>query len=371
MSLSAYHAWRMIPNPQAAAQPFAFERFASALPDIASGEALVEISGCSICGTDLSYFFGDVPTVVPPPVTLGHEASGRVLRGGNLEGKAVIVPTIIPCRKCELCRAGRANRCLNQKMYGGNHGRWGSFASHVVVPASELTIVPEDCPVPLERLAVVADAISTPYQAIRRARLERGAKVVIIGAAGGLGVYLVQLAKLAGAATVVGIGRDTTKLDALRPHGLDAVVVNDGRPTAELRHDIWKACKASGTNPRSSWTIFEASGTSAGQELGLSLLTFASKLVLVGYAAGSVTHQLSRIMALDAEIVGSWGADPHLYPEVLQHVADGSIAVTPFTETRPMRRIAESFAELRAGRKDNRRIVLTADWKEDSDPPRH
>jgi len=371
MSLSSYHAWRMVPSEREATQPFTFERFASTLPDIKSGEALVEISACSICGTDLSYFFGDVPTVAPPPVTLGHEASGRVLRGGGLEGKAVIVPTIIPCRKCELCRTGRANRCLHQKMYGGNHGCWGSFASHVVVPASELTVVPDDCQVPLERLGVVADAISTPYQAIRRARLEGGAKVVVIGAAGGLGVYLVQLAKLLGAATVIGIGRDAGKLDALKPYGMDAAIINDGRPVSELRHDIWKACKSSGTNPRYSWTIFEASGTVAGQELGLSLLTFASKLVLVGYAPGVVTQQLSRIMALDAEIVGSWGSDPHLYPDVLQHVMRGEIAIAPFTETRPMRRIAESFAELRAGRKDNRRIVLTADWKEDSSLPRH
>ncbi|MGY4304493.1 6-hydroxycyclohex-1-ene-1-carbonyl-CoA dehydrogenase [Bradyrhizobium sp. USDA 4369] len=366
MSLSEYQAWRMVQSDRGAASPYTFERFASPLPEIKSGEALVEISACSICGTDLSYFFGDVPTVVPPPVTLGHEASGRVLRGGGIEGKAVILPTIVPCRKCELCRTGRANRCLNQKMYGGNHGPWGGFASHIVAPISELTLVPDDCQVPLERLAVVADAISTPYQAIRRARVEPGTKVVVIGATGGLGVYLLQLARLLGAATVIGIARDAAKLDALRPYGLDAAIVNDGRPVSDLRHEIWKACKTSGINPRCSWIIFEATGTVAGQELGLSLLTFASRLVLVGYAPGAVNYQLSRVMALDAEIIGSWGADPRLYADVLQYVINGQLAVVPFTETRPMRRIAESFSELRAGRKDGRRIVLTADWTQDS-----
>ena len=116
-------------------------------------------------------------------------------------------------------------------------------------------------------------------------------------------------------------------------------------------------------NPRWSWKIFEVSGTVAGQTLGLELLTFASRLILVGYAAGEITHSLSKIMAYDAEIVGSWGCDPRHYGDVIRHVAEGGVQIVPFTETRPMSRIAESFEELHAAHKATlKRIVLTADW---------
>lgn len=360
-AMDRFFAWRMVPD-QGRDNRFHFERVEDVLPEVGDGDALVEVAGCGICGTDLGYFFGEVATVAKPPLTLGHEVSGRVVSGGGLEGRSVVVPTVVPCRKCELCRSGRANRCVRQKMYGGNFGNRGGFASHMVVPAAELTPIPDDCPVELERMAVVADAVSTPYQAARRARIGPGDKVIVIGATGGLGVYMTQWAKAMGADVVIGVARDQAKLEKLAPFGLDHGISVKGRSADAVRHDIWRACKGAGANPRWSWKIFEVSGTLSGQELGLELLTFASKLTLVGYAAGEITHSLSKIMAYDAEIVGSWGCDPRHYAEVIDFVADGRVQIVPFTETRPMSRIAESFEQLRTSRSDMKRIVLTADW---------
>lgn len=359
--MDRFHAWQMVPD-DGCDNRFHFERVEGDLPEIGEGDALVEVAGCGICGTDLGYFFGEVATVARPPLTLGHEVSGRVVSGGGLEGRAVVVPTVVPCRKCELCRTGRANRCVRQKMYGGNFGSRGGFASHIVVPAAELTPIPDDCPIELERMAVVADAVSTPYQAARRAGIGPGDKVIVIGATGGLGVYMTQWARALGADIVIGVARDEDRLERLAPFGLDHGVSVKGRSADAVRHDIWRACKGLGANPRWSWKIFEVSGTLAGQELGLELLTFASTLILVGYAAGDLTHSLSKVMAYDAGIVGSWGCDPRHYAEVIEHVADGRVRVEPFTELRPMSRIAESFEQLRTSRSDMKRIVLTSDW---------
>jgi len=361
MPMNHWFAWHMVPNSDGA-RGFHFERVEGRLPDIGEDEALVEVAGCGICGTDLSYFYGEVPTTAPPPLALGHEASGRVLRGGGLEGRRVVVPTVIPCRTCELCRSGRANRCLRQKMLGGNYSAQGAFASHVVVPWRELALIPDDCAIPLERMAVIADAVSTPYQAVRRAAVGPGDKVVVIGATGGLGVYLVQWAKLMGAELVVGVARDAAKLESLRPYGLDAAAAVSDRAAEAARHEMWRTCNERRLNPRSCWKLFEASGSLAGQRLGIELLTFASKLTLVGYAAGEITLSLSKVMAYDAEIVGSWGCDPRHYGEVIRHVTDSKIQIIPFTETRSMARIVESFEEVRARKADLRRIVLTSDW---------
>ncbi len=152
------------------------------LPELNDGEVLVAIAGCGVCGTDLGYLYHGVPTVVRPPLILGHEISGTVVAGDpSWLGKEVIVPTILPCRECVLCRTGRANRRLRQKMPGNSCGVYGGFASHIPVPSRELCPVPPRGAFSLEQLAVVADAVATPYQAALRGRITPGDRVIIIG----------------------------------------------------------------------------------------------------------------------------------------------------------------------------------------------
>lgn len=356
MMAQDFHGWYMVPDI-GQTNGFRFEHRTSSLPEIGDGDALVEIAGCGVCGTDLSYFSGKVPTAVAPPLILGHEISGRVIRGGGLEGREVIVPTVVPCRQCELCKTSRANRCFKQKMYGGNFGIRGGFASHVVAPVRELCLVRKDRHIPLETLAVVADAISTPYQAVRRAQIAPGSKVIIVGATGGLGIYAAQWCRAQGASVVIGVARDAARLEYVSTY-FTAVVSCAGRSDEDVRHDVWKIAKEHGLNPRISWTIFETSGTLAGQKLGLSLLVTACKLMLVGFAAGEITYPLSKVMANDCEIIGSWGCDPKHYPTVLDAVLDGRIDVTPFVEPRPMDRIESTFRSMMAGDRSLRRVVL-------------
>ena len=72
-------------------------------------------------------------------------------------------------------------------------------------------------------------------------------------------------------------------------------------------------------------------------------------------------YQLSRLMAFDADILGTWGCLPKYYPEVLKMVLDGKVQIEPFIETRPMSTIKESFEEAHKGGL-TQRIVLTPDF---------
>lgn len=353
-------AWQM--HKSSSAGEAELREVSLTLPDPAEQEALVRIAGCGVCGTDLGYFFDGIPTVTSPPLTLGHEASGVVERGpAEWVGARVLVPTIIPCRRCELCAAGRANGCLSQRMLGRSYGPHGAFASHIVVPANELCRIPEDATIDLETLAVVTDAVATPYQACRRARVESGDKVIVVGATGGLGIYAAQWARALGAAVVIGIARRKERLRALEGGVLDLGISSEG-DAASARREIWNFCKSRRLNPRHSWKILEVSGTEMGLRLALELLTYASTLVLVGYTPAAVAFQLSRLMAFDAEVVGSWGCDPRLYPEVLGKVLAKEIVVEPYTAIRPMSAIREVFDEVRGGRASGHRIVLAPDW---------
>jgi 6-hydroxycyclohex-1-ene-1-carbonyl-CoA dehydrogenase len=348
-------AWRMV-------EPGKLARASLPVPEVKPDEALVEIAGCGVCHTDLSYFAHGVKTVVPPPITLGHEISGVVIAGDSkLVGKEVIVPAVMPCNNCPICAAGRNNRCLNQKMPGNSLGDMGGFASHIVVPSADLCVVENRGKMRLETLAVVADAITTPYQAAVRADIKPGDLTMVVGTTGGVGIYMTQILAAMGAGAVIGIGRNPEKLERSKSYGATAVISSKGKSAKDVRNEFRDLCKANKWPSNYGWKIFECTGTVEGQEIGLELLSFIGKMVVIGFGTGVTTYMLSRLMAFDAEIIGTWGCLPKYYPAVLDMVLTGKIAVEPLVETRPMSQIEEAFKQADEGTL-MKRVVLTPDF---------
>ncbi len=332
------------------------------VPPLQPGEALVEIAGCGVCHTDLGYFYGGVPTVTKPPLTLGHEISGVVVAGEEkLVGKEVIIPAVMPCNKCPICAAGRGNRCLAQKMPGNSLGIYGGFSSHIPVPAGDLCVVENHGDFQLAELAIIADAATTPYQACVRAGLKRGDNVVVVGVTGGVGSYMAQMAKAFGAKTVIGIGRNPEKLERALKYGADYIINSTGNDGRAVRNEFRELCKTHGLPSNYGWIIFEVTGTAPGQEIALNLLSFIGKLIWVGFGMQKNEYCLSRLMAFDAEIIGTWGCLPKYYPKVLELVLNKTIEVKPFTELRLMSQIKEVFEEAH-NRKLMKRVVLTPDF---------
>ena len=353
------HAWQMVEAP---AGGFELQETSYPVPELKPGEALVEIAGCGLCGTDLGFLHGESPLASKPPVVLGHEISGTVVAGSPAAlGRGAVLPCLIACRRCDLCKAGRFNRCLNQTMLGTT-GLNGGYASHIVVPEADLTFVPEGAAIPLAVLSVIADAVSTPFQALRRVKVRTGDKLLLIAPAGGVGVYATQWARQMGAGLVIGIGRRLDKVEALKPHGLDLALSSSGETAQSLRQHIWTHCRALRINPGHSWTIVELSGSPEGIRLAFDLMNYATKVVLVGFGHQPVALDPGRLVAFDGEIHGSWGCASQLYPEILAEVLAGRILIEPFVELRPMRTIRESFAEMNESRASLKRIVLTPDW---------
>src|SRR5262245_4998733 len=186
-------------------------------------EVLVEIAGCGVCHTDLGYYYDGVRTKHELPLTLGHEISGHVVDTGASAlwwiDRAVIVPAVIPCGHCDACRRGKATICPNQKMPGNDiHG---GFATHIIVPAQGLCEVDEHrlaaAGIELADLSVIADAVTTPYQAVVQAGVKAGDLVVVNGV-GGVGGYAAQIATAFGG-VVVAIDVDDAKLVAIAGKG--------------------------------------------------------------------------------------------------------------------------------------------------------
>ncbi len=342
--------------------PGKLEKTAIPVPDLKPDEVLVEIAGCGVCHTDLGYFYDGVPTVSKPPLTLGHEISGAVVAGDEKWiGKEVIIPAVMPCRKCILCKTGRGNRCLKQLMPGNSLGLYGGFSSHIPVPSVDLCEVKDKKGFQLSHLAVVADAGTTPYQAVVRADLKPGDNVVVVGIAGGVGQYVGQVVKALGAKTVIGIDINPEKLKRALSYGADFVINSANKETNDVDKEFRSIIKENDL-PNFGWKIFEVTGIKAGQEIALSLLSFTGKLIVVGFGLQRLEYAIGKLMAFDAEIIGTWGCLPEYYPVVLDMVLNKKIEIEPFVETRPMSTIAETFKEVHEKGSPAKRIVLEPDF---------
>ncbi|MBI5539862.1 MAG: 6-hydroxycyclohex-1-ene-1-carbonyl-CoA dehydrogenase [Bacteroidia bacterium] len=332
----------------------------SAFPELSEGEALVKIAGCGVCHTDLSFWHFGVKTKKELPLTLGHEISGEVIAGpSHWIGKKVIIPAVLPCGECELCKKGRSNMCQKQLMPGNDFH--GGFASHIKVPSKYLCPVPEKIleNYTLEQLAVIADAISTPYQVIKKSELESGDLAIVIGI-GGVGVYAALIAKIMGA-KVLALDIDDEKLNTAKVNGIDATLNVKGLDIKAVKEQIREITKNLGVS-RYGWKIFEVSGTKAGQELGYNLITYTSTLSVVGFTMDKPEVRLSNLMAFDAKVIGTWGCKPELYPEVVELIASGKLKIHDFVETFPMSQINEVFKNT-LEHKYKKRSVLVPDFK--------
>jgi 6-hydroxycyclohex-1-ene-1-carbonyl-CoA dehydrogenase len=327
---------------------------------LAAGEVAVEIAGCGVCHTDLGYYYDGVRTNHALPLALGHEISGRVAAAGegaeSWLGKSVLVPAVLPCGRCELCQRGLGTICRAQKMPGNDIQ--GGFATHIAVPARGLCEVDvlrlETADVALADICVVADALTTPFQAVRRAGVKPGTLAVVVGV-GGVGGYCVQVANAFGA-KVVAIDVDDAKLESLRPYGAALTLNPKAQDPKALKGAIAEFAKQNDL-PRTEWVIFECSGTAAGQTTAWGLLVHGATLAVVGFTMDRVELRLSNLMAFDARALGNWGCPPELYPSALDLVLDGKVKVKPFVEQRPLETINQVFEAVHH-RRIAKRVVL-------------
>ncbi len=340
------HRW-LAPAP---GEPFAPQPFEPAPGD---EDVVVAVAGCGVCHTDVGFHFGGVGTHHPYPLALGHEISGRVVDAGpsakDWIGRAVVVPAVIPCGRCAACEAGRPTICLKQTM-PGNHVH-GGFASHVQIPARGL------CPVDEKRLgkaglelwqtAVVADALTTPLNALKEADVGPGSFVVVVGA-GGIGSGAVRIAAAMGA-RVVAVDTAPGKLEPLRDHAT-VLEATDGKA-------LRAQCRKLAPTPI-GWIILECSGTRAGQEAAFGLMGPGATLSVVGFTMDKATLRLSNLMAFHARAQGTWGCPPALYPEALDLVLSGKVPVAPFVERHPMRAINAVFEKARAQALEKRAVLV-------------
>lgn len=319
-------------------------------PEPGPGELLVKVAGCGICHTDLHYLDHGVPTFKKPPLILGHEPSGTVaslgagLRaavpaGGRAwrEGDRVLLPAVLSCGNCGYCREGRENLCAELRMFGNNMD--GAFAEYVVVPARDAFALPDE--LPLVESSIIADALSTPFHAVRsRARVRAGEVVAVLGC-GGVGLGVVQCAAAVGS-RVIAIDVSAEKLALAARLGAD-VTLDPGAVERLDRHV--KSLTGGGVD-----VAFEAIGTPATIQGAYALLRKGGRLCVIGYSREDVTLSAARLMYYELEVVGSLGCPSVEYPPLIELVRRGRLQLLPLVSgTVPLEEINAGFDRLRRG----------------------
>lgn len=199
----------------------------------------VQVEACGICATDLHLLHG---MVMPPgagyPVRPGHEVAGRIIEmGADVDGltvgEAVALHPLLPCGACGPCNEGEEQRCDNARILGIHEP--GGMADEVLWPARRVVPVGD---LPLEQAALLPDAVSTAWHALRRADVPPGGTLVVIGA-GGVGTHVLQLARAADPDVVVAaVVRSEASAQRLSELGLNAVVQGLDGSARQLRSAI-------------------------------------------------------------------------------------------------------------------------------------
>ncbi|WP_305003068.1 zinc-binding dehydrogenase [Salinibacterium soli] len=345
-----------------------------------AGEALVQVSACGVCHTDLHVMKGEV--AFPAPAVLGHEISGRVVEIGlgttpeqvpaGIElGERVVGAFIMPCGTCRRCLAGRDDLC--EPFFEQNRRRGVLFdgssrlaradgsplamysmaglAEYCVIPLTALAPLPHD--LPEFESAVLGCAGLTSFGAVHRAAgVREGDTVAVIGV-GGIGLSIVQLARAAGAGMVVAVDLDDSKLqtalDLGATHAVNSLTAGDPVP-------VVRESSGGGVD-----VAFEAIGTPTTLQQAVGMLAEGGRAVAVGIAAGDAAASIpiTPLVRRAQSIVGSFGARTRSdLPEVVRLAREGSLSVTDtVTRSYDLDHVATAFDDLAARAINGRAIV--------------
>lgn len=297
------------------------------IPDPKPGETIVKVGACSLCGTDVHFFHGEVPIATLEKGTVNYMVCGHEIFGIDIQTKKkVIVPAVLACYQCDMCLSGRSNMCRQALMLGNAIN--GGFAQHIHIPrANNLCVLPDNIAelinFPEHYLCVIADAMTTAYHAVfNRAGIKPGDKVAVVGG-GGVGINVTQFAAAA-CAEVVALDIDKQRAERAMGFGAKAGICTkrEGDP-AQVFKDIRKEVKnALNGDPD---FCFEVVGHPLAFSLAFGLLGMGSKLINVGYTADKGNVALGNIMAKELNVDGSYGCPPPDYPRVLSMVLSGRV----------------------------------------------
>lgn len=307
------------------------------------GQALLRITAVGVCGSDLHTYqdarIGD--TVVETPLILGHEfaavveAVGPESYDGNFQplrpGTRVAVDPAQPCGRCEMCEQGHPNLC-HRLHFCGTYPDPGSLSEYMLMPAHSCFPIPDAMD---DAGAALLEPLGIAIHAVDLAKVRVADSAVILGA-GPIGLYILQVMRLAGADPIYVIDQFPWRLALATRYGGVPINFRETDPVAAVRE---------ATAGRGVDIAIEAAWADHSIQWAAEMARLGGRLVLVGIPGPDkleMKHSTARRKGLTIRLSRRM---KHVYPRAIKLWASGAVDLTGVVSHRfPLERTPEAYA---------------------------
>ncbi|MEA2312748.1 MAG: (R,R)-butanediol dehydrogenase / meso-butanediol dehydrogenase / diacetyl reductase [Solirubrobacteraceae bacterium] len=329
-------------------------------PEPVDGQALVRVSECGICGSDLSSFKGGLGT--RPGQVLGHEFSGTVLAAPGVEGltggERVTVRPLTPCGHCDRCLAGDVHLCEAGRGLDIGYGVSGAFADRVLVPRALLGQTIFKLPDAVsDRAGALVEPLAVALHATRLGEPEAGDVAVVFGL-GIIGLGAVHWLKTMGASTVIAADPSELRRERARALGADVVVdPTSGSMVAAVAEITGPGLYGAGARAD---VVLECSGAAPAFTDAIRVARSGASLVIAALYKSKVELRPDRLVEKELTVRGSFAYKDE-FSEVIAELERGAIdADALISHTFPLERIQEAFA-IQADAAQSVKVTVTPD----------
>lgn len=294
------------------------------VPEIGEDEVLLAVGAVSVCGSDVHQFHATQSWPVVTPVVLGHEFGGVVAKAGKRvkgvkEGDRVVSETAsYICGRCMMCRTGAYNLCPERKGFG--YGINGAMAGFVKVAERCLHPIPDK--LSFERAALTEPCCVGYNAVIEKSKVKPGDTVVVLGP-GPIGLLCAEMARLAGAGTLIiaGLSQDASRLQAAKALGVEHAINLEETDLKEFVHSVGDGLGAH--------LVVDAAGASAALKIAMDIVRPAGQITKVGWGPQPLGFSLDPLVQKAVRLQGSFSHTFQNWEMVVSMLASGQINLTP------------------------------------------
>ena len=323
------------------------------LPELATGEVLIQTSAVGICGSELSGYLGK-NSLRRPPLVMGHEAAGQIVSIADTArladgtpgatGTRVTFNPLVTCGVCDRCRAGLSNLCRQRQLLGAH--RPGAFASFVAVPAAQCWPLPETLS---DVTASLTEPLACAVRAVSLAHVSSGESLFILGA-GPIGLFCLAVARSLGIENVVVSDMLPSRLAIAHQWGARAVL--NARET-DVAKSIQELC------PGGATAVIDAVGAHTTRAQAVAAVIPGGRVVFIGLHDEESPLAANYLIRQEVTITGCFGYIERDFAQALTLLKAGALQPqTDWLEERELAAGAAAFAELVKGTARATKIVL-------------
>ena len=292
----------------------------SPMPKVGAEDVLIQVKACGICGTDVHIYEGDKGAAeVTPPTILGHEFSGVVAEVGSAVtnvkvGDRVCIDPNCYCGKCDFCRNGIAHYCIDMIGYGTTVN--GGFAEYCSVNQRQVYKLGDHTTF---EQGAMTEPVACCLHGMDMCNIHPGSSVVIIGG-GMIGLLMLQLARLAGAARTALLEPVASKREVAKKLGADVCI-------DPIHEDVKAALAAAGM----TWvnTVIECVGRTSTIEQAIDIVGNKGTVMMFGLTKPDDTISLKpfEVFKKEIELKASY-INPYTQKRALELIDSGRLDVS-------------------------------------------